>query len=117
MLGKLDLLTFNNEDKDYNKYLYMNLERGVFPKEMNFKMAVQKSLKQLVEKPLSEKSEIESKLDEYFIENQPPNFLVKASDQHLPTNGLNNQHVIVKSNRSVWSDNFGRSLNEIKDQG
>ena len=117
MFGKIDLLTFNNEDNDYNKYLYTKLERGVFPKEMNFKMAVQKSLKQLVEKPLSEKSEIESKLDEYFIENLPPNFLAKASDQDRSTNDLNMHQVIVKSNRSVWSDNFGRSLNEIKDQG
>jgi hypothetical protein len=64
-----------SEDKDYNTFLYKKLERGVFPPQISLKNAITKSLGELLQKPKSEKTEIEALMDQYYLENLPPAFL------------------------------------------
>ncbi len=60
-----------SNDKDYNRYLYKKLERGVFPKQMTLENAITKSVNELLHKPWSEKTEIEAIMDRYYLENLP----------------------------------------------
>jgi hypothetical protein len=53
-----------SEDKDYNRFLYKKLERGVFPRQMSLKSAITKSVDELLHKPWAEKTEIEAKMDQ-----------------------------------------------------
>ncbi len=61
-----------SEDKDYKRFLYKKLERGVFPRQISLKNAIMKSVEELLHKPLSEKTEIEVIMDQYYIDNLPP---------------------------------------------
>lgn len=62
-------------DKDYNRYLYRKLERGKFPRQISLKNAMKISLRELLYKPQSEKTEIETLMDQYYLENLPASFL------------------------------------------
>jgi hypothetical protein len=64
-----------SKDKDYNRFLYKKLERGVFPRQVSLKNAIMKSVDELLDKPWSEKTEIEAIMDQYYLENLPPAFL------------------------------------------
>ncbi len=64
-----------SNDKDYNTFLYKKLERGVFPSQISLKNAIKKSVDELMHKPLSEKTEIESIMDQYYLDNLPPALL------------------------------------------
>jgi hypothetical protein len=64
-----------SKDKDYNRFLYKKLERGVFPQEISLKNAILKSVDDLLHKPCSEKSEVEAIMDQYYLDNLPPALL------------------------------------------
>jgi hypothetical protein len=64
-----------SEHKDYNRFLYKKLERGVFPRQMSLKNAITKTVGELLRKPWSEKTEIEAIMDQYYLDNLPPAFL------------------------------------------
>ena len=64
-----------SKDKDYNRFLYKKLERGIFPQQISLKNAIMKSVDELLHKPWSEKTEIESIMDQYYLDNLPPAFL------------------------------------------
>jgi hypothetical protein len=61
--------------KDYNRFLYKKLERGVFPRQISLKNAIKHSVDELLQKPWEEKTEIEAMMDEYYLDNLPPAFL------------------------------------------
>jgi hypothetical protein len=63
------------EHTDYNRFVYKKLERGIFPRQISLKSLLVKSLGELLNKPWSEKTEIESSLDQYYLDNLPPAFL------------------------------------------
>ena len=75
-----------SKDKDYNKFLFKKLERGVFPRQITLKNAITKSVDELLHKPLSEKTEIEAIMDQYYLDNLPP-ALLRLGDikNHNPT--------------------------------
>ena len=62
-------------DKDYNRYLYRKLERGKFPRQISLKNAMKISLRELLHNPQSEKTAIETLMDQYYLENLPVSFL------------------------------------------
>jgi hypothetical protein len=64
-----------SKDMDYNRFLYKKLERGIFPRQMSLKNAIMRSVDELLHKPWSEKTEIEAKMDQYYLDNLPPAFL------------------------------------------
>ena len=64
-----------SKDKDYNRFLYKKLERGIFPRQFSLKSAIMKSVDELLHKPWAEKTEIETIMDQYYLENLPPAFL------------------------------------------
>ena len=64
-----------SKDRDYNRFLYKKLERGVFPQQISLKNAITKSVDELLHKPSSEKTEIEAILDQYYLDNLPPALL------------------------------------------
>ena len=64
-----------SNDKDYNRFLYKKLERGVFPRQISLKNAITKSVDELLHKPLAEKTEIEAIMDQYYLDNLPPALL------------------------------------------
>jgi hypothetical protein len=72
---KMSLGVSPSEDKDYNRFLYKKLERGVFPPHISLKSAITKSVDELVHKPWAEKTEIEASMDQYYLDNLPPGFL------------------------------------------
>lgn len=89
-------------EKDYNRFLYRKLERGKFPRQISLKNAMKISLKELLHKPQSEKTEIETLMDQYYLENLPPSFLrslemepepdlPRPSSQSLFQKGPNNE--------------------------
>jgi hypothetical protein len=41
----------SSKDKDYNRFLYKKLERGIFPRQISLKKAVMKSVGELLTKP------------------------------------------------------------------
>ena len=73
--GKMSLRPRPSEDKDYNRFLYKKLERGVFPRQISLKNAITKSVDELLHKPWAEKTEIEAIMDQYYLENLPLAFL------------------------------------------
>jgi hypothetical protein len=72
---KMSLGVSPSEDKDYNKFLYKKLERGVFPPHISLKSAIKKSVDELVHKPWAEKTEIEALMDQYYLDSLPQGFL------------------------------------------
>ena len=60
-----------SKGKDYNRLLYKKLERGIFPREISLKGAIMKSVDELLDKPWSEKTEIETIMDQYYLDNLP----------------------------------------------
>jgi hypothetical protein len=64
-----------SNDKDYDRFLYKKLERGVFPRQITLENAITKSVNELLHKPWSEKTEIEAIMDRYYLENLPPALL------------------------------------------
>jgi hypothetical protein len=64
-----------SKDKDYNKFFYKKLERGIFPRQMSLKNAIMRSVDELLYKPWSEKTEIEAMMDQYYLDNLPPALL------------------------------------------
>jgi hypothetical protein len=40
-----------SKDKDYNRFLYKKLERGIFPQQISLKNTIMKSLDELLHKP------------------------------------------------------------------
>jgi hypothetical protein len=72
---KMSLGVSPSEDKDYNRFLYKKLERGVFPPKISLKSAITKSVDELIHKPWAEKTEIEALMDQYYLDNLPPGFL------------------------------------------
>jgi hypothetical protein len=88
-----------SEDKDYNRFLYKKLERGVFPRQINLKNAITKSVDELLQKPWAEKTEIESMMDQYYLDNLPPAFL-RPGDTEIEDNApMTKQPIISSSNR------------------
>ena len=78
-----------SEDKDYNRFLYKKLERGVFPRQISLKNAIMKSVNELLHKPLLEKTEIEVIMDQYYLDNLPRALLWsgdKENEDHAPEN-------------------------------
>jgi hypothetical protein len=49
--GRMSLGPRHSEDKDYNRFLYKKLERGVFPSQISLKNAITKSVDELLHKP------------------------------------------------------------------
>jgi hypothetical protein len=72
---KMSLGVSPSQDKDYNKFLYKKLERGVFPPHISLKSAITKSVDELVHKPWAEKTEIEALMDQYYLDSLPQGFL------------------------------------------
>ena len=64
-----------SNDKDYNRFLYKKLERGIFPRQISLKNAITKSVDELLHKPWAEKTEIEAIMDQYYLDNLPPALL------------------------------------------
>ena len=64
-----------SKDKDYNRFLYKKLERGIFPRQISLKNTIMESVNELLHKPWSEKTEIEAVMDQYYLDNLPPAFL------------------------------------------
>ena len=93
LVGSLKSATGNSlevgpsKDKDYNRFLYKKLERGVFPRQVSLKNAIMKSVGELLDKPRSEKSEIEAIMDQYYLDNLPPAFL-RPDDVSPPIQGM-----------------------------
>ena len=78
-----------SEDKDYNRFLYKKLERGVFPRQISLKNAITNSVNELLHKPLLEKTEIEAIMDQYYLDNLPRALLWsgdKENEDHAPEN-------------------------------
>ena len=72
---KTSLQAGPGEDKDYNRFLYRKLERGIFPRQISLKNAIIKSVDELLNKPCSEKTEVERIMDHYYLDNLPPTLL------------------------------------------
>jgi hypothetical protein len=73
--GRMSLGPSPSEEKDYNRFLYKKLERGVFPPQISLKNAITKSVDELLHKPWAKKTEIEAMMDQYYLDNLPPAFL------------------------------------------
>jgi hypothetical protein len=76
-----------SEDKDYNRFLFKKLERGVFPRQISLKNAITKSVDELLHKPWAEKTEIEVMMDQYYLDNLPTALLRpgdKEDEDHAP---------------------------------
>lgn len=82
MIGVSGEVTQQSEGKDYNRFLYRKLERGGFPRQISLQNAMKISLKELLHKPQSEKTEIETLMDQYYLENLPPTFLRSVEMEH-----------------------------------
>ena len=88
---KVSLGPVPSENKDYNRFLYKKLERGIFPRQMSLKNAITKSVDELLHKPRAEKTEIEAIMDQYYLDNLPPAFLQPddiENEDHTPMNKL-----------------------------
>jgi hypothetical protein len=86
-----------NKDKDYNGFLYKKLERGVFPKQISLKNAIMKSVEELLHKPLSEKTEIEVIMDQYYLDNLPSILLQpddKENEDRTPVETKESGHLL-----------------------
>ena len=82
LIGVSGEVTQQSEGKDYNRFLYRKLERGGFPRQISLQNAMKISLKELLHKPQSEKTEIETLMDQYYLENLPPTFLRSVEMEH-----------------------------------
>jgi hypothetical protein len=85
-----------SEDKDYNRFLYKKLERGVFPRQISLKNAITKSVDELLQKPWAEKTEIEAMMDQYYLDNLPPAFL-RPGDTEIEDNAPMTKKPIISS--------------------
>jgi hypothetical protein len=82
-----------SNDRDYNRFLYKKLERGVFPRQISLKNTITNSVNELISKPWSEKTEIEATMDHYYLENLPPALLRQGDieNQNPPPEGTKEQ--------------------------
>ncbi len=55
--------------------MYKKLERGVFPPQISLKNVIKKSVDELLNKPWAEKTEIETMMDQYYLDSLPQGFL------------------------------------------
>jgi hypothetical protein len=93
-----------SEDKDYNRFLYKKLERGVFPRQISLKNAITKSVGELLHKPWGEKTEIEAIMDQYYLDNLPPALLGPGdieNEDHAP---MTKVPIYSSSNRKTQSN-------------
>jgi hypothetical protein len=84
-----------SKDKDYNRFLYKKLERGIFPPQISLKNAIMKSVDELLHKPWSDKTEIEAIMDQYYLDNLPPALLRPddlKNEDHTPRGQENEDH-------------------------
>jgi hypothetical protein len=88
-----------SEDKDYNRFLYKKLERGVFPRQISLKNAITKSVDELLQKPWAEKTEIEAMMDQYYLDNMPPAFLRPGDIKNEDNAPMTKVPIISSSNR------------------
>ena len=101
-----------SEHKDYNRFLYKKLERGIFPRQVSLKNALVKSLEELLNKPWSEKTEIESSLDQYYLDNLPPAFLQpddRENEDQVPAG----KRVSQSFNNPLTTQNFPDDENPL----
>jgi hypothetical protein len=91
--------------KDYNRFLYKKLERGVFPQQISLKNAIMQSVDELLHKPESEKTEIEAIMDQYYLDNLPAALLRpgdKQNEDPTPMTALKTQiFVDLESRRKI----------------
>jgi hypothetical protein len=102
-----------SEVKDYNRFVYKKLERGIFPRQISLKNALVKSLDELLNKPCSEKTEIESSLDQYYLDNLPPAFLQPddVENEDVALGGEKSNHLFTNP---LSRGNFGMDSSENK---
>jgi hypothetical protein len=79
---KTSLEAGRRKDKDCNRFLYKKLERGVFPGQISLKNAIIQSVDELLNKPWSEKTEIENIMDQYYLDNLPAALLQPVDKQN-----------------------------------
>jgi hypothetical protein len=97
--GRMSLGPRPSEDKDYNRFLYKKLERGVFPRQITLKNAITKSVDELLNKPWTEKTEIEAMMDHYYLDNLPPALLRLGDTENEDHAPMTKVQIYSSSNR------------------
>jgi hypothetical protein len=62
---------FVAQHEEYESEVFQNIELGSLPKHLYCKYVIKKSLRELINKPLSQKNDIEQRLDEIFLKYIP----------------------------------------------
>jgi hypothetical protein len=98
---KVSLRPRPSEDKDYNRFLYKKLERGVFPRQISLKSAITKSVDELLHKPWAEKTEIEDEMDQYYLDNLPQALLRPGDTEDEDHSPMTKVPIYSPSNRDT----------------
>lgn len=69
---------FVAQTEEYETEVFQNIERGSLPKHLYCKYVIKKSLKELINKPVSQKNDIEQRLDDIFLKYIPKGLFTES---------------------------------------